>query len=267
MADGVDLSNNNGGAFPDAADFAFLKATEGANFDDKNFEGYVEECKRRNIPWGSYHFPHPDVNSPKAEADYFLARTQAGPLGWALDVETRTSGGKTISPMAIMGAQALADWSEEFRSLVEPALGRSWFYTFRDYAKHLFPLISHDWLIWLATATNSPSFPQYEGRTVAIEQYGQDGGFDRNFAHLPITGDDEDMFTDNDRAMLNRLHERVGAIDDIHAEVSIEPDLRTTLTLILAKSEVSAKAIAEAIPDAIVQDVADEIARRIQTKT
>lgn len=193
MANGVDLSNNNGGNFPDATDFAFLKASEGASFDDRTFEGYVDECTRRGIPWGPYHFPHPDANTPQAEAAWFLRHAQRGPLGWALDVETR-DGGRT-SPLAIMGAGPLADWSERFRALVEPDLGPSWFYTFRSYADRLFPLIADDWRIWLASAVGTPRFPVYAGRAVAVEQYGQAGGFDLNFAHAELAGPPASPFT------------------------------------------------------------------------
>lgn len=181
---GTDLSNNNGGAFPDATEFAFLKAAEGKTFDDKTFEGYVEQCTQRGIPWGPYHFPHPDANTPEAEAAWFLRHAQRGPLGWALDIETR-DGGKT-SPLAIMGAQALADWSERFRELVEGELGRSWFYTFRSYAGFLFPRLSDEWTIWLATATGHPGIKTFAGREIAVEQYGQADGFDVNVAWIDL---------------------------------------------------------------------------------
>lgn len=193
---GVDVSNNNTtGPIPADAQFVFAKASESVNFDDRAFEGWIAQAKARGIPWGPYHFAHPDVNSADAEAAWFLKNAQRGPLGWALDIENRGN----INPLTILGPDRLTAWCERFRAIVEPVLGRSWFYTFRSDATVLFPRLSAEWFIWLATGQAVPTYPVYPvngGRTVHIEQLGIVGGFDRNVAHIPLTdtpasGDDD----------------------------------------------------------------------------
>lgn len=194
---GIDVSNNNHGMLPSPSeyDFAFAKATEGAGFDDRNFEGYVLEFDREAKPWGPYHFVHADVNTPEAEADWFLKHAQRGPLGWALDVESRDQG--RISPLAIMGASRLAAWCDTFRALVEPELGPSWFYCNKSYATALFPHLGTAWRIWLATLNGAPRNADWAGRTVDVEQFAINGGFDRNLertdlqAGPPAQGDDD----------------------------------------------------------------------------
>lgn len=208
MSHGVDVSNNNNPSSVDwdGVEFCFIKATESTNFTDRLFTKYRSICQARGILWAPYHFAHPDQNSARAEASFFLASwfhgpTDRPPVAPALDIETRQkSGGGTISPLAIMGSVPLAAWIDEFNERVAGVVGLdSFFYSFRSYASSLCPKISRRWPLWLATASGKPgSYKAFAGRVVAIEQWGQTN-IDQNESYVPIasgsteTGDEDNM--------------------------------------------------------------------------
>lgn len=204
MSRGIDLSNNNGGPVDwNGVEFAYRKATEGVGFIDATQAKWHAEAQARSIPDGPYHFAHPDVNSVDAEADFFIAHAIPGEF-WALDCETRKSGTKTISPLAIMGAPSLASWCDQFYDRVAPVLGPIGFhYTFRSYADALWPRLTAPWWWWLASAAGAPKYRTYAGRAVAVEQYAIVGGVDQNESYVPPNPapqpqpqpEDEDMRT------------------------------------------------------------------------
>lgn len=208
--EGIDVSNHNKGSFPTIGfEFMFVKASQGVTYRDPFFVGYVADGVRLGVHWGPYHFAEPDAHTPEEEAKWFLRHATPGPLGWALDIETRSvkhDNGEveTFNPLAIMGAAELAKWSERFRELVEPTMGPSWFYSNRDYAKSLYPRLRSDWRMWLATLEGHALAPTFAQRTIHVEQFGVVNTFDskgvvvntfdRNLAHAPLitdTGDDD----------------------------------------------------------------------------
>lgn len=72
----------------DAAEFVFVKATEGVTFDDPAFDGarlraIREAAKAEGLLVGYYHFARPDNNDPRAEARHFVRRVRecGGRLG------------------------------------------------------------------------------------------------------------------------------------------------------------------------------------------
>ena len=72
MLKGIDISNHQGlanFAIPDGIDFCIVKATEGNYFVDAYCDKYVQDCIKRNILWGFYHFN--GVNNPEEEAQFF----------------------------------------------------------------------------------------------------------------------------------------------------------------------------------------------------
>lgn len=72
MLKGIDISNHQGRAnfsVPDWIDFCMIKATEGTYFVDAYCDGYVEQCKKKKILWGFYHFN--GNNNPEDEAQFF----------------------------------------------------------------------------------------------------------------------------------------------------------------------------------------------------
>lgn len=181
---GIDISNNNDAVNWDGVGFVFIKATESTNFIDRKFAGFRDEAARRGIPWGAYHFAHPDQHTAAAEAAFFLSHATKGPLAPALDFETRTG----VNPLSILGPARAAAWINEFNSIVEQAWGQTpYLYTFRSYAATLLPLVRTRWPLWLATANGRPAFPTYLGYPVAIEQYAIVGGVDQNESYVSLT--------------------------------------------------------------------------------
>lgn len=178
---GVDLSNHNAGFNEwQGVGFAWIKATQGTTFVDAEAAGFVQAAHDRGIPWGTYHFAEPDLHSAVAEANFYLMHAHVpSPLPAALDVETRTIAGRTIDPLGILGAPALAGWVNDWCSMVAAATGqRPFVYVNRGYADHLLPLLA-PWPLWLATLDGSiPS--SWSGRPVDVVQYAIVGGIDHN---------------------------------------------------------------------------------------
>ena len=77
MLRGIDISNHQAGfTIPDDIDFCIVKATEGTNFVDPYCDGFIQDCLKKNILFGYYHYAH---NEPYEEAHYFWNNT----LGYA----------------------------------------------------------------------------------------------------------------------------------------------------------------------------------------
>ncbi len=70
-------------------DFAFIKATEGANYVDPLFKKNWRNIKKTQMLRGAYHFYRADVE-PLKQANHFLktVRFKSGDLAPVLDVET-----------------------------------------------------------------------------------------------------------------------------------------------------------------------------------
>ena len=68
---GIDISNWQEGLSVHALeiDFCICKATEGVNFVDTTCDGFIQQCKVKNILWGFYHFAR--ENDPEKEAEFF----------------------------------------------------------------------------------------------------------------------------------------------------------------------------------------------------
>lgn len=99
---GADISNWQG-ALVDFAQmktqiqFVIIKATEGIGFKDPEFDRNWSESQRVGLVRGAYHFAHPELNDPVAEADYFtnVVTFETGDLVW-LDWETQIPAGFDI---------------------------------------------------------------------------------------------------------------------------------------------------------------------------
>jgi GH25 family lysozyme M1 (1,4-beta-N-acetylmuramidase) len=185
---GVDMSNNNNRApIPDEAQWAIFKVSEATTFTDGDYQGYVTAATDRGLPYGGYHFAHPDVNDPHTEAAYFLHRVAVpSALPAALDIEPRGSGAQHRDPLALMGAQQLGGWINTWCQIVGAATGRApLLYLNRSYATALIPA-TEPWPLWLATLDGTiPS--TWHGRIVTVCQYAIVGGVDRNVDLVPIT--------------------------------------------------------------------------------
>ena len=190
---GIDVSNHQTYVDWRGVEFCFYKATEGVSFVDSKQDQWANKIALD----GPYHFAHPNVNSPEAEAAHFLNHAKPGVM-WALDCETYGS----MDPLALIGSARLVAWCDRFYELVSPVLGpNGYHYTFRSYASRLWPQLKEPWRWWLASATGAPTYTSYAGRPVDIEQYAIIGGVDRNVSYtdiiqpsgepdMPLTGDD-----------------------------------------------------------------------------
>lgn len=69
-------------------DILISKCTEGVGFVDNTYQKNLTEAKKRNIPFGAYHFAN--KNDPVKEAEFFLSKA-GDPDFLALDAETGQS--------------------------------------------------------------------------------------------------------------------------------------------------------------------------------
>lgn len=192
---GTDLSNNNSSADWTGVGFSFFKATEGLGFIDKTLAAWRAAADALSIPYGTYHFAHPDQNDPEDEADFFLSHSVKGHIAPALDCETR----RNINPLSIMGAPSLGDWCNRWCRRVQSAWDQSpFFYSFRDMTARVLPYLD-SWRLWLASGSGAPFIYQhFGGRVVAIEQWGIIGGIDQNESYTNIL--EEDAMADQGRS-------------------------------------------------------------------
>lgn len=110
--DGADISHHQAGKLDfNAAKRAgvkwlYHKATEGTTFQDELYRTRRRQAKDAQLPFGAYHFAHPNKGDAKEEARYFLkfADPRPGDLRPALDLEV-TEG---------MSLPELRSWARSF---------------------------------------------------------------------------------------------------------------------------------------------------------
>ena len=127
---GIDVSHYQGnidwnGVVAGGAKFAYMKATEGTDYQDSAFSANYTGSYNAGLIRGAYHFALPNTSSPEAQADFFVAHGG----GWSAD-------GKTLPPMMDMeynpygdscygmSQQALRDWIAGFSNRVHASTGR-----------------------------------------------------------------------------------------------------------------------------------------------
>lgn len=90
---GIDISSHNGDVDLDAAAndnvrFAFIKATEGVDFQDENFKTNYNKAKRAGIKTGAYHFFRFDKDGVEQAINFLRTIGNRNfELGLAVDVE------------------------------------------------------------------------------------------------------------------------------------------------------------------------------------
>lgn len=117
----VDVSNVNGDVDWNAVakagiHGAFVKATEGATFDDWRFPLHRARAAKAGVHVGAYHFARPDHNDPITEARHFariVGKLRAGELRPVLDFETPAH----LSP------EQMAAWARAWNHEVQRLLG------------------------------------------------------------------------------------------------------------------------------------------------
>lgn len=148
---GIDISNNNGSIdFSKVAsvgvDYVYVKATEGATFQDITMEDFYNACKSNGLKVGAYHFLV-GTSTPEAQAQNFYKKIKD--CEWDLvpmmDIETNFSG--------------LADYVERFiatfRQLSPLTLGIYSYTSFIPYLTDVEAIIK-DMPFWEANYNNDP---------------------------------------------------------------------------------------------------------------
>lgn len=75
MLHGIDISNwQKRMTVPERIDFCIVKATEGFRYVDPCCDGFVQQCRRKGILFGFYHFAR--NNEPEQEATFFWEHTK-----------------------------------------------------------------------------------------------------------------------------------------------------------------------------------------------
>lgn len=136
---GLDTSSNNHSARSRfnwsealAAGYTFTinKCTEGITYVNPFYNGPAgtdaNDAAGAGLHTGAYHYAHPEINSPQAEAKWFNAHVGNPQAKW-LDLE---------SGMGSLSDQDLANWAVIFMGETD-CTGVYWDLTYRDHLWHL----------------------------------------------------------------------------------------------------------------------------------
>jgi GH25 family lysozyme M1 (1,4-beta-N-acetylmuramidase) len=126
----------------DGVTFAFIKATEAANYTNPYFDGDWAGARRAGVFRGAYHFARPSVGSAARQARYFVHKAGTfqgrGVLPPVLDLES--SGG--------LGVASLREWSRTWLQTVTRLTGRK-------------PMIYTSPYFWESALGNAQGFTDY----------------------------------------------------------------------------------------------------------
>jgi lysozyme len=136
--------------------FAFVKATEGTDFEDPDL-GYNEaNGTATGMYIGCYDFAHPELNTPAEEAEYFVDYASqyhafsAGHMVPALDMETGDG--------ASVGTASLSVWCNDWCADVYALTGvHPVIYTGTDFASDYLNSSVIDNPLWIASPSNNPT--------------------------------------------------------------------------------------------------------------
>lgn len=104
MLHGIDISNwQKGFNIPEGVDFCIVKATEGTTFVDKYCDGFIQQCKRKGILYGFYHFM--TSANPESQAAFFAEKTS----GYSLEG----------IPVIDIESERINDWGEYGQRFVD----------------------------------------------------------------------------------------------------------------------------------------------------
>lgn len=98
--------------------FVYVKATEGATYQDPNYIIYAMKAKAAGLHVGLYHFARPNQSSAADEAANFIKAASVVPFDLypVLDLEAPTGG--------VMAVDAMVKWVLDFEQAVTQALGK-----------------------------------------------------------------------------------------------------------------------------------------------
>lgn len=139
---GMDVSGYQGNvdwpaAYKAGARFAYVKATEGTNYQNPYFAQQYNGSYKAGMVRGAYHFAQPNKSSGTAQADYFIKHGG----GWTadgktmppmLDIEYNPNGDKCYG----LSSSAMTGWIKSFSSRIHQRTGRyPMLYTTTDWWK------------------------------------------------------------------------------------------------------------------------------------
>lgn len=135
MATVIDISNVNGSVdwnrvARSGIQGAYIKLSEGVTFDDPDSYAHARAASAAGVPFGYYHFAHPEHNTPEAEVQHvrrrLAGRKPAPALRLVLDFEQGTA------------QPAYGEWAHRFSQLLEAKLGYyPIFYSYGPYIQEL----------------------------------------------------------------------------------------------------------------------------------
>jgi Glycosyl hydrolases family 25 len=186
-----------------------MRAGFGTVRPDHQFARNQQECRARGIPAIFYWFSYPALNSPQSEASMFNA--VVGPL---LPREAMVGDFEDDPPFYFPRGPAGVEWASEFLNLLQAPQNAAWFYTYSS----LFDAIGLQalvgtWPFWWADYSDTPD----SARSYAIARQFTDQGATPGVGQgdlsrvlrppltqwlTPAPGQEDDMFTDEDRARL-----------------------------------------------------------------
>ena len=148
---GIDISNNDGTVefskvATDGVGYVYVKATEGATFQDSTMEGFYNECKNKGLKVGAYHFLV-GTSTPEAQAQNFYEKIKG--YEWDLvpmmDIETN------FDDLSNYVTRFIA----AFKVLCPLELGIYSYTSFIDYISDISDVIK-DMKFWEANYNNDP---------------------------------------------------------------------------------------------------------------
>jgi len=162
----------------DGLSFAFVKITEGLGYINPKWRQQRDHAKSNGLVWGAYHYPHM-ANSPKAEADYFLAQVAWQPG----DVLILDWEGYDDANQGVSQARQLA-YKEEWLRYVKAKMPHNpvGMYCNTSYWKNVDTTGYAGDFLWIATAGRKAGDPGIQAPWL-FHQY-TDSPVDADFCHL-----------------------------------------------------------------------------------
>jgi lysozyme len=165
---GIDVSHHQGNinwskVYNSGYVFAFVKATEGVGWTDKNFTTNMNEGRDAGMLMGAYHFATPYTkgkNDAVAEAQYFVNKSrgylESGYLRPALDLEDL----EYIKGYKRPDKKRLSRWVHEWMNTVKNATGvEPILYVNSNYAKNYLNESVNKYDLWIANYGCDPDKP------------------------------------------------------------------------------------------------------------
>ncbi|MET9359740.1 glycoside hydrolase family 25 protein [Streptomyces sp. NPDC006632] len=164
--------------------FAFVKVTEGLSYINPRWVAQRDHAKANGLVWGGYHYPNMG-NSPRAEADYFIAQVDWRPgdvviLDWE-GYDPANSGVPKATQRAYKDA-----WLRYVKGrLPHNPVGM---YANLDYWRNVDQDGFYADFLWIATAGRAAGDPGIQAPWL-FHQYGESGGLDRDYCPLAGTAE------------------------------------------------------------------------------